>query len=565
MALPPGAENPSAAFLAGQKHGAALAQKPKAPAKKVAAPVKKPAARAALDPVAQARALATGDTQAVIAAIQAQQALYGRQAQDRAAQIGLASQAAAKYLGGVGDTTAASYTDAAKTLAGFAQGYSGDLKQTATDAAASQQAQLAGLGAPAAGLKTSTGETVQPASLANVLYGLGGALPANVLVTSGQALAGAQRQLPQATLGYGQQQAAGALAAGQQQADTLTPQILDAQGKLPSLALQYLSAIRSGQTQEFNQKLALAKYGTSVDQFNTRQGLAAAKYKTGVDQFNVKTTLQYKQLDLSATKAARAAFQSDRSYKLALDNLGIRQKAQQVKALADEAKVASGGFTPLQIQAFKGEAAAIAADAFNGNTDLKLKPLNYGQALAEMRKGVQGGHGAIPLSVAIPALQKAGFKIPAAQLKALDRIAGVGQTASPFAVVNAASSFLGIPYSWGGGTPNGPTKGFNQGANITGYDCSSFVQAVMVKAGVTGFPRTTYAQVKQGTPVSLDQLQPGDLIFTRPGKNGPNHVGLYIGGGKVQESPHTGAVNRIVSLPSYLANGFVAARRCIGG
>jgi cell wall-associated NlpC family hydrolase len=52
------------------------------------------------------------------------------------------------------------------------------------------------------------------------------------------------------------------------------------------------------------------------------------------------------------------------------------------------------------------------------------------------------------------------------------------------------------------------------------------------------------AQVKVGDAVTLKELEPGDLVFTEPGKNGPNHVGLYIGNGMLQESPHTGDVTR---------------------
>lgn len=560
--MPPGAENPSAAYLAGQQHGQTLAVKHATPAKKGASP-KKPAAKTAPvnDPVAQARAAAQADTQAAIDLYRAQQDMTNRQAQDRAGQVTLASQAAAKYLSGIGDQTAGSYNNAAQILAGLAQGYSGDLKQTATDAASQVQQQLAGLNAPAGGLKTSTGETAQPASLANVLYGLGGQIPANLLVTSGQALAGAQRQLPQATLGYGQQQAAGTLAAGQDEAAKLTPQILAAQAGQPKLARDYLAQIQSA-------LLGEKKYAASRSDAAFNQRLAAAKYTAGVDQFNVRSgqTQQrigqtQQQINISSQRLANQAYQSDRSYKLSLDSLGIRQKAQQLKALADEAKLKNGGFTAAKIQEYKGTAATIADQAWSGvspsQPDGYKNPetdrMNVGNAMASMRQ-----HG-VPVSIAQAALAQAGYKIPAAW-----RLKEVAATASPFEVVNSASSFLGIPYSWGGGTPKGPTKGFAQGAGTVGYDCSSFVQAVMAKAGVQ-LPRTTQAQVKAGRPVSLAELQPGDLIFTRPGKNGPNHVGLYIGNGQVQESPHTGAVNRVVSLPSYLSNGFVAARRCLGG
>ena len=43
-------------------------------------------------------------------------------------------------------------------------------------------------------------------------------------------------------------------------------------------------------------------------------------------------------------------------------------------------------------------------------------------------------------------------------------------------VFAAAPRYLGTPYSWGGGGPNGPSPGFGSGANTIGFDCSSLVQ-----------------------------------------------------------------------------------------
>ena len=69
-------------------------------------------------------------------------------------------------------------------------------------------------------------------------------------------------------------------------------------------------------------------------------------------------------------------------------------------------------------------------------------------------------------------------------------------------VVAYSYKFLGIPYLWGGTTPDG-------------FDCSGFVQYVYAHAGVK-IGRTTYEQIKDGNEVSRDKLQPGDLIFLEP-------------------------------------------------
>ncbi len=128
----------------------------------------------------------------------------------------------------------------------------------------------------------------------------------------------------------------------------------------------------------------------------------------------------------------------------------------------------------------------------------------------------------------------------------LDNTLGTGDT--PGAVA-AARGRLGTPYSWGGGTPSGPTRGFGRGANTTGFDCSSLVQYAWAKAGVQ-LPRVTYDQIKVGRaiPNNMSQWKPGDLIFPHAG-----HVQMYIGNGKVIHAPRTGGVVEIVPVGKVMA------------
>lgn len=117
-------------------------------------------------------------------------------------------------------------------------------------------------------------------------------------------------------------------------------------------------------------------------------------------------------------------------------------------------------------------------------------------------------------------------------------------------VLSTAKTMLGTPYVWGGNTPG------------KALDCSAFIQQTFKAAGVN-LPRTTQEQIKVGKAVSLDNLRAGDAVFTEPGKTGPGHVGLYIGNGQVQESPHTGDHNKIIPLKDFLGGGFVGARRYV--
>jgi cell wall-associated NlpC family hydrolase len=110
-------------------------------------------------------------------------------------------------------------------------------------------------------------------------------------------------------------------------------------------------------------------------------------------------------------------------------------------------------------------------------------------------------------------------------------------------VVGIAMRYLGVPYRWGGASPSG-------------FDCSGFTMYVYAQMGVS-LPHYTGSQWGMGTPVSRDQLEPGDLVFF----NGLGHVGLYIGGGNFIHSPHTGDVVKISSMSGWYSSTFMGGRR----
>lgn len=96
-------------------------------------------------------------------------------------------------------------------------------------------------------------------------------------------------------------------------------------------------------------------------------------------------------------------------------------------------------------------------------------------------------------------------------------------------IVEYAKQFLGNPYVWGG---TSLTKG---------ADCSGFVMSVYKHFGIK-ISRTSRTQANDGTKITADQLQPGDLIFYANSSGTINHVAMYIGGGKVihASSPKSG-------------------------
>ena len=66
----------------------------------------------------------------------------------------------------------------------------------------------------------------------------------------------------------------------------------------------------------------------------------------------------------------------------------------------------------------------------------------------------------------------------------------------------------------------------------TGTDCSGFTSYVLEHAGGVDMNRSSRSQAAQGTQVSAEQMQPGDLVFYANGSR-INHVGLYIGDGQI--------------------------------
>ncbi|WP_433350371.1 C40 family peptidase [Microtetraspora malaysiensis] len=113
--------------------------------------------------------------------------------------------------------------------------------------------------------------------------------------------------------------------------------------------------------------------------------------------------------------------------------------------------------------------------------------------------------------------------------------------------VKAAESWLGMPYTWGGGAAGGPSKGVGRGAVRVGFDCSGLVMAAWAKAGVE-LGHYTGTQFRQGRRVALDEVRPGDLMFFGGGRGDPTHVGMYAGGGAMIHAPKTGDVVKRVDV-----------------
>ena len=92
-------------------------------------------------------------------------------------------------------------------------------------------------------------------------------------------------------------------------------------------------------------------------------------------------------------------------------------------------------------------------------------------------------------------------------------------------VLAVASRYFGIPYRWGGTTPSG-------------FDCSGYVGYVLRQVGIN-LPRTANEQMGAARRISRSQARPGDLVFFVSGGHA-YHVGIYVGGGMMYDSPRPG-------------------------
>lgn len=103
-------------------------------------------------------------------------------------------------------------------------------------------------------------------------------------------------------------------------------------------------------------------------------------------------------------------------------------------------------------------------------------------------------------------------------------------------VVAVAKKYQGVPYRYGGADPSG-------------FDCSGFTQWVYAHVGVS-LPHSSSRQGSGGTPIAKADALPGDIVVT----SGGGHVGIYLGGNTMIDSPKPGTVVQVRGI--YDANAW---------
>ncbi|MFP6558788.1 C40 family peptidase [Paraburkholderia sp. B3] len=107
-----------------------------------------------------------------------------------------------------------------------------------------------------------------------------------------------------------------------------------------------------------------------------------------------------------------------------------------------------------------------------------------------------------------------------------------------------AMGLVGIPYRWGGNTPD------------SGFDCSGLVKYVLARAASVDLPRTTAEMSERGQSINPDEIAAGDLVFFNTTGRAHSHVGIYVGKLRFVNAPSTGGTVRL----DYLTNPYWAKR-----
>jgi len=116
-------------------------------------------------------------------------------------------------------------------------------------------------------------------------------------------------------------------------------------------------------------------------------------------------------------------------------------------------------------------------------------------------------------------------------------------------IVMFAYGLIGTGYRFGGRNPE------------AGLDCSGMVAYIVEQVSGTRLPHNAARIADQTRPISMRDLQPGDLVFFNTLKRRHSHMGIYLGEGKFIHAPSSRGSVRIDSLDNvYFAPRFDGAR-----
>ena len=272
-----------------------------------------------------------------------------------------------------------------------------------------------------------------------------------------------------------------------------------------------IAAMESAKAQLAGYQMAVDKLAASVYMGGRTDGLnailTAASPQNLIDKMAVQRVM--------ATEMAAQMTNFRKTNEVALNaEVVSARSAAEAKAAADEA-------------------AAVRADLQNKQSELQVQiaavKASY-LALTPVQRAVLGAPAAPPPSALAADLPEAQPSSDIAALAALPS-GGRGGGGEGSVAVQAALTRLGDPYVWGGSGPGA-------------FDCSGLVMWSFQQAGVF-LPHSSQALAAGGAPVSMDQMQPGDVI-TYYGD--ASHVGMYVGDGMMVHASTYGVPVAVVPV-----------------
>ena len=538
---------------------------------------------------------------------QQQQATYDAQQKAyQAAMTGFYS-ALAPYMAQIQGNVSDAYNSAAQTMGQIGQGYAGVLGQGAQANADATTAALQRAGQTQA-IPYAQAQANPGASLTDAFAALHGGIDGSSFAQQGAAKAAAAAQQPAIWAAQGRDSLTEAINKAVAGDQDYANQIQQIYAKVPALRDTILNQIQQSQIDlaKYKQDAQKIAFDENAKKVSLTQAQQRINNTAQNNAFNQKAKVA--SLNLQAQKFSQSAMNQDRNYSLQLAKLGISQKKLQLSIAAQEYKLANGGFTASEITRFQSKLQSVAnalVEKTGPNGQMQwFVPKNKAEATAGKATLQTNYAGFVKAAVAAGApismaIQKANSIFPPTDRPTPQELAAVTGISTQAAAagtgfnsqLNSYNQMVGMPNSKGqtvlGTGPNGQTimlqnpgkmskatKGILQGAvdylgtpyawggeSPSGFDCSGLAQYLYGKVGVN-IPRTTYDQFKGGISVPSNQLQPGDLVFFKgsDSKNGlPGHVGIYVGGGKMIDAPHTGSVVRVESVSSF--GGYMGARR----
>lgn len=238
----------------------------------------------------------------------------------------------------------------------------------------------------------------------------------------------------------------------------------------------------------------------------------------------------------------------DSAARAALEEARARQEAaERAKVTADQARDAAvrareeQSRRAAELEAVKAEVERQLVQAQEQVTGLEAQRRRYQEWLAAKER-----EEAAAAAAAVAAAGRPGLGKPTSSAPPASDLVEV--------VVRRALSQVGVPYAWGGGDANGPTRGIRDGGvadahgdyKKIGFDCSGLMVYAFAGAGIR-LPHYSGYQAQAGRKVPLSQARRGDLLFWATAGR-IHHVALYLGDGKMVEAPFSGGYVRVTAV-----------------